>query len=153
MHPPTGADIAHRPRRVTRDCDRRRSDLPESPDLGDHGALAGRASHRGNGGDPTIVSKIAAPTVLLVLALAGYTAYTELKYRSLSDDLDAEIATYKRQHWERPVLRGQAGEGNAAFEAAQALQGLVSIDDKERDALAAQLFYSNAPLPAAQIEL
>lgn len=91
--------------------------------------------------------------MLLVLVLAGYSAYTEYKFRSLSEDLDSEIATYKRQHWERPVLRGQPGEGNAAFEAQQALQGFTGIAEQERDALAAQLFYGNAPLPAAQVAL
>ena len=75
-----------------------------------------------------------------------------MQFRRLSEDLDAQIATYKRQRWERPVLRGEAGEGNAALTAQQALVGFTGLPDHERDALAAQLYYG-LPLSAAQITL
>jgi hypothetical protein len=79
--------------------------------------------------------------LLLALAVAGLAAYSEFKFRERSASLDVELATYKRQRWDRPVLRGRPGEGNAALEALQALQGFTGLSAEEREGLAAQLFH------------
>ena len=71
----------------------------------------------------SIASKIAAFSLVLVLGLAALGVHSELQFREFSQGLDAHIATYKRQRWERPVLRGAAGEGNAHAVIAQALHG------------------------------
>ncbi len=94
-----------------------------------------------------IASKLATLTLLLLLIVGGFAGYSELRFRRMSEALDAQIATYKRQRWERPVLRGAAGEGNAAVAALVALRGFDGLDGKQRDALASQLFYGQ-PLPA-----
>jgi hypothetical protein len=103
-------------------------------------------------GAPAIVSKLAALTALLAVAVAGYAAYSERQFGELSESLDAQIATYKRQRWERPVLRGQTIEGNAATAAREALADFKGLSERERDALATQLFYG-LPLSPAQVEL
>jgi hypothetical protein len=103
-------------------------------------------------GAPAIVSKLAALTALLAVAVAGYAAYSERQFGELSESLDAQIATYKRQRWERPVLRGQTIEGNAATAAREALADFKGLGERERDALATQLFYG-LPLSPAQVEL
>jgi hypothetical protein len=81
---------------------------------------------------------------MLVLAIAGFAGYSQHRFRQLSDVLDVEIATYKRQRWERPVLRGQAGEGNAAVEALAALDGFAGLAAGAREALAAHIYYGSA---------
>jgi len=88
--------------------------------------------------------------LLLLLAVAGLAGFSEVRFRKLSEALDAQLATYKRQRWERPVLRGQTGEGNAGLEALQVVQGLAPLEPKARDALAEQLYYGQAPTPAQQ---
>jgi hypothetical protein len=91
-------------------------------------------------------------TLVLALAAAGFTLYSQHKFRQLSDGLDSEIATFKRQRWERPTLRGQAAEGNAALAALVALKGFSGLEAKERDALASALYYGQALSPG-QVEL
>jgi hypothetical protein len=91
-------------------------------------------------------------TLVLVLAAGAFTAYSQHKFRQLSEALDAQIATFKRQRWERPTLRGQPEEGNAALEAFAALKGFPGLDAKERDALAGELYYGQ-PLSAVHVEL
>jgi hypothetical protein len=99
-----------------------------------------------------IASKVAAVALLLGLSLGGFAAYSQLKFKKLSEALDAEIATYKRQSWQRPTLRRDAEEGNAAERALAALRGFGGLEAQERDELAAQLFYGQ-PLSSAQIAL
>jgi hypothetical protein len=94
-----------------------------------------------------ILSKLVAVAAVLVLALGAFAGYWELRFRKLSEALDAEIATYKRQRWNRPALRGQAGEGNAAFDALQALGGLPSLSAAQREALASYLHYGTPLAP------
>ncbi|MFI5307114.1 MAG: hypothetical protein ACHQ53_07175, partial [Polyangiales bacterium] len=89
-------------------------------------------------------------TLLLVLAVAGLAGYSELRFRRLSEALDAQLATYKRQRWERPVLRGQPAEGNAGLDALQAVQGWKGLEPRVRDALAEQLYYGQALTSAQQ---
>lgn len=79
-----------------------------------------------------------------MLAVGGFTAYSELGFRKLSESLDAEIATYKRQRWDRPVLRGAAAEGNAAAAALTALRGFSGLTPEQRDVLASHLYFGEA---------
>ena len=84
-----------------------------------------------------------------MLGLAAIGVHSELQFREFSQSLDAHIATYKRQRWERPVLRGPAVEGNAHDAIAQALHGFSGLSFQQRDALASQLYYGQ-PLSAEQ---
>jgi hypothetical protein len=89
---------------------------------------------------------------LLVLTAGGFWAYSEQQYSRMGDALAADIATYKRQRWDRPVVRGQAGEGNAAFEAMQHLASFGDLGVQTREQLASQLYYGQ-PLGPAQVAL
>jgi hypothetical protein len=84
-----------------------------------------------------------------VLGLAALGVHSELQFREFSQGLDAHVATYKRQRWERPVLRGPAIEGNAHDAIVQALDGFSGLSFQQRDALASQLYYGQ-PLSAEQ---
>jgi hypothetical protein len=75
-----------------------------------------------------------------------------MEFRNRSENLEAQIATYKRQRWERPVLRGEPMEGNAALATQEALAGFGGLPEREREPLAGQLYYG-LPLTAAQIAL
>jgi hypothetical protein len=99
-----------------------------------------------------ILVKIITVASLLVLAVGGFWAYSEQAYKRMGESVAADIATYKRQRWDRPVLRGQAGEGNAAFEVAQQLAVFGDLGVETRDHLAAQLYYGQ-PLAPAQVAL
>jgi hypothetical protein len=88
-----------------------------------------------------IASKIAAFSLVVVLGLAALGVRSELQFREFSQGLDAHVATYKRQRWERPVLRGPATPGNAHDAIVQALHGFAGLSFKQRDALASQLYY------------
>jgi hypothetical protein len=78
------------------------------------------------------------------LGIATLVGRSELKHRELSDAVSAHIATYQRQRWVRPVLRGASVDGNAAAEAQKALNGFKRMSDEARDQLAAVVFYGNA---------
>jgi hypothetical protein len=114
--------------------------------LGDHGGRR-RPARAKLEERLVIASKIAAVMLLVVLVLAGFAGYSELQFRKLSDALDADIATYGRLRWDRPVLHGQAGEGNAAFEAQQVLQGFLGLTPELREALALRLHYGQPLSP------
>jgi hypothetical protein len=89
--------------------------------------------------------------LVLVLGIAGYTGYSELRYRQSGDVLETEIATYHRQRWERPVLRGGASDRNAAGTALEALKGFAGLTAEQRDALASHLYFGEqlaAPVAA-----
>jgi hypothetical protein len=55
------------------------------------------------------------------------------------------VAALRRLHWERPVLRGVAGEGNAADELYAALVGFAPISAELRNALADRVYYGQPP--------
>jgi hypothetical protein len=98
------------------------------------------------------LGKVATVLLLLALAVTGFAGYSEMRFRQLSDALDAEIATYKRQRWDRPSLRGAAGEGNASSEAVATLDDFTGITSEQRDALAAHAYYGS-PLAAPDLAL
>jgi len=84
---------------------------------------------------------------VLLLFVGGLVGYSEYRFRELSDSVDADLATYARQRWERPTLRGAAGDGNAALELQRALAGFEPLADEVRDHLASQLYYGQALAP------
>ncbi len=83
------------------------------------------------------------------IAATAFVAYYELVYRARAHGLEDHMLTLRRLHWERPVLRGAPGEGNAAAEAYEALAGLAPLTDSLRDALSERLYYGQ-PLTASE---
>ena len=59
------------------------------------------------------------------------------------------MATLRRLHWERPPLRGVAGDGNAAAEAQAALLRFSPLSPQMRESLAERLYYGQ---PASEQE-
>ena len=102
--------------------------------MGDH-------ARRFERGDSVILGKIAGVVLVLLLVVGGLVGYSELRFRELNESVDADLATYKRQRWERPTLRGAAGESNAAHQLQRALDGFAPLAEETRDQLASQLFY------------
>lgn len=98
------------------------------------------------------MGKVATVLLLIALAVTGFAGYSQMRFRQLSDALDAEIATYKRQRWDRPSLRGNAGEGNASAEALGTLDDFAGLTNEQRDALAAHVHYGS-PLTAPEVAL
>jgi len=98
------------------------------------------------------LGKVATVVLLLALGVAGFAGYSEFRFRQLSDALDAEIATYKRQRWDRPALRGAAGEGNATSEALATLDDFTGLTSEQRDAFATHVYYGS-PLAAPELAL
>lgn len=115
---------------------------------------ARRASLHGTGDrkERSILRKLANLAALLVLCGLALVLYGERRFRDLRETLEAEIATYKRQRWERPTLRGGTDDGNAALGAQQALARFRGLKPEQRDALAAALHYGQ-PLTAEQLQL
>ena len=109
---------------------------------------------RGSAGsqESAILTKLVAVTVLFALGVGGFAGYSEWKFREHGETLAAEIATYKLQHWERPALRGTAGDGNAAFDEVQALAGFSGLTPQQRETLALHVHY-NEPLAAESLAL
>lgn len=98
-------------------------------------------------GEDVILGKLAGIVLVLLVFAGGLVGYSEYRFRELSDSVDADLATYRRQRWERPTLRGAAGDGNAALELQRALAGFQPLADDARDQLAAQLYYGQALTP------
>ncbi len=83
-----------------------------------------------------------------LLGLASYVGFYESAYQRMCRQLDADVGTLRRLRWERPVVRGQPGEANAAAEAAAALADWTPIGDDARDGIAQKLYYGTALSPA-----
>jgi hypothetical protein len=95
---------------------------------------------------------VALVVAVLLLAAAGYVTYFELGYRERARGFDEDVATLRRLHWERPPLRGIAGDGNAAAEAWAALARFSPLSPGLRESLAERLYYgqpANEPERAA----
>jgi hypothetical protein len=108
---------------------------------------AGGIEHAGS--EVIILAKLIAASSLLVIAAGAFVGYSQMQYERMGDALNADIATYRRQRWERPVLRGEAKEGNAALTILTQLANLRDLGVQTRDHLAAQLYYGQ-PLDAGQ---
>jgi hypothetical protein len=88
---------------------------------------------------------------LALLGLLGVAGYHERNYQRLARGLDADLAALRKFHWERPVLRGSPGEGNAADEIYAALDAWQPMERGLRDGLAEKLYYGQ-PLLAAETQ-
>ena len=66
--------------------------------------------------------------------------------RSLSVELDTQIAALEAARWERPVLRGTALDGNAALAEARVLEELLTLPEAPIEALIEPLCHGG-PLP------
>jgi hypothetical protein len=100
-------------------------------------------------GASAIGNQLALPIFVVLVVLAGYVGWSQVDYGERSSALDAHLASFRQQRWERPVLRGLGSEGNAAAEAWAALDGFAGLSDADRDALALSL-YVHEPLSDAQ---
>ena len=87
-----------------------------------------------------------------MLGVAGFAGFSQHKYGSMSETLDAHIATYKRQRWDRRVHRGAAKDDNAAQATWEALAGMAPLSAEQREQLASQLHYGQ-PLKEEQAAL
>lgn len=103
----------------------------------DHGARAAQ--------EVPIVAKVALLLFLLLLGTVAYGGHSQWRYAQLSTVLDADIATFHRSRWERPVLRGEGVDGNAAQAAWEALAGFSGLETKAREDLAVHVYYGQPP--------
>ncbi|HKP63229.1 MAG TPA: hypothetical protein VJV78_41110 [Polyangiales bacterium] len=85
--------------------------------------------------------------------MTGFVVRYELVYRDQAHGLDEDVAALRRLHWERPVLRGVAGEGNAASEAYAALVGFAPISPELRTSLAERVYYGQPPSESEEAQL
>lgn len=86
--------------------------------------------------------------LLLTLALVGVSAVIALQeraYRQLAEGLERDLAEQRRAVWERPVLRGQGQDGNAAVAAFAAVASVKPLDAALRASLAERVYYGQQP--------
>ncbi|HKU44003.1 MAG TPA: hypothetical protein VJR89_37840 [Polyangiales bacterium] len=102
-----------------------------------------------------ILRILALSLTAVLLGAAGFAAHYEVVYRDQAHSLDEDVAALRRLHWERPVLRGVAGDGNAAAELYAALPGFAPLSPELRSSLAERLHYGQPPgeSEAHQLEL
>jgi hypothetical protein len=86
---------------------------------------------------------------VLLLGAAGFVGHYEMQFRERAHNFDADVAALRRLHWERPPLRGVAGDGNAAAEAYAALARFSPLSSNLRESLAERLYYGQ---PASESE-
>jgi hypothetical protein len=84
-----------------------------------------------------------------LLVPAGFVGYYERIYQRMGAQLDADVDALRRFRWERPVLRGPMGDGNAADEIYAALADWKPLHPQSRSLLADAVFHGQ-PLPAAE---
>jgi hypothetical protein len=122
--------------------------------LRDHEGNFGFLATRHNLGETALISRILALSLTVVLlAVTGFVVRYELAYRGQAHGLDEDVAALRRLHWERPVLRGVAGDGNAAGEVYAALVGFAPISPELRNDLADRVYYGQPPTDAEEAQL
>jgi hypothetical protein len=94
---------------------------------------------------------VATTVTLFLLGLIGCVGYYERAYRQLGHALDADSAALRSFRWERPVLRGPLGEGNAADEVFAALEKWKPLGPALRDSLTEKV-RNGKPLTAAEAD-
>ncbi|HEX4351984.1 MAG TPA: hypothetical protein VHZ95_03700, partial [Polyangiales bacterium] len=92
-----------------------------------------------------------AVTLVLIGSIA-VAAYYEREYRHMGRALDADADALRAYRWERPVLRGTFGEGNAADEIYAALATWKPLPRGTREALAQKVYYGSL-LTAAESDM
>ena len=105
----------------------------------------------GTGWRSAIGRQFAAVLSLALSGLIGFVGYHERAYQRLSRALEADAAALRQLRWERPVLRGPGGDGNAADEIFAALADWRPLPAATRDALAESVYYGK-PLAAAETQ-
>jgi hypothetical protein len=85
-----------------------------------------------------------------LLAIGCAIAYFERTYVQLADNLARDVAAARAFRWERPVLRGAMGDGNASDDIYAALADWVPIGSELRRDLAQRVYFGQ-PLEAAQV--
>ena len=96
-----------------------------------------------------IARKLPVFVTLALLALGAALAYFEHAYRGLAHALERDVAHARAYRWERPVLRGAMGDGNAADEIYAALHDWQPLGRPLKRAIAEKVYYG-LPLEAAQ---
>lgn len=86
---------------------------------------------------------------VLSAALGTSVAYSEREYARLSRTLERDVGAARETRWERPVLRGAMGDGNAADDIYAALAEWRPLEPAMRRDLAQNVYYG-MPLSAAQ---
>jgi hypothetical protein len=71
-----------------------------------------------------------------------FVAYYEDAYDHLAHRLDADLSAARKFRWERPVLRGNIGAGNAADEIYAALADWQPLGKKLQETLAEKAYFS-----------
>ncbi|MEY4583268.1 MAG: hypothetical protein RL701_7971, partial [Pseudomonadota bacterium] len=95
-------------------------------------------------GGPRIGPKIAAVFALLALIGGAGVAYFERVYARLAGALDRDVVAAREYRWERPVLRGAMGDGNAAEDIYAALAEWKPLGPTLRRELAQRVYYGQA---------
>jgi len=88
---------------------------------------------------------------LALLGPLGLVGYQERAYQRMARGLDADLTALRSFRWERPVLRGAPGEGNAADEIYAALDAWRPLSPSIRVSLADKVYYGQ-PLTAAETQ-
>lgn len=89
----------------------------------------------------------------MLVCLFGFVAYYERAYARLSHELDRDIAAAHDFRWERPVLRGPMGDGNASDHIYAALNDWKPLGPERRRNLAERVYFGQALEPAEQAAL
>jgi hypothetical protein len=96
--------------------------------------------------------KLAALSSVVLLSVLAFAGYYERAYARLDRDLDRDLADARAYRWERPVLRGAMGDGNATDAIYAALADWRAIGAVARRDLAEKVYFGQ-PLTAAQSAL
>jgi hypothetical protein len=95
----------------------------------------------GAAGGLTIGRAFAAVVSLALTGLLGFVGFYERAYQRATRALEADVLALRQFRWERPVLRGPAGDGNAAAEIYAALADWKPLSASTRGVLADKVFY------------
>jgi hypothetical protein len=106
------------------------------------------ANGTGAAQEPSISRKLATFASLVLVCLFGFVAYYERAYARLSHGLDRDLTAAHEYRWERPVLRGPMGDGNATDDIYAALNDWKPLGSALRRSLAERVYYGEALEPA-----
>jgi hypothetical protein len=90
---------------------------------------------------------LAALATLVLLGALAFIGYYERDYARLAQRLDGDLASLRNFRWDRPVLRGAMGDGNAADEVYAALNDFQPLGAATRRAWAEKVFYGQPASP------
>jgi hypothetical protein len=90
---------------------------------------------------------------LLALGALVFAAYYERAYARLALGFEGDVAALRSFRWERPVLRGPTGDGNAADEIYAALSDWQPLGNSLRNSLSQHVFLGQRADAAPVAEL